>query len=257
MRRTSSLLFLGLLWSGLGSVASADVVPDGVRGVRYTLTVENLADYPDHAFILYPTTNAGYGYVLEPNVGLRRVMMGERRFGPTRLHAMTRAELRRHDPSAPRHPHGDNGERVLVVDAPPGPPRSLEAAAAIHPPDLVPIDSTLDAVERVFRISRLDAQVFELTLVRETWIHRDGRREDRTSGAPPEATPEPTPTAEPAPAPAEPAPAPAARRTPPIAAPPAAAPESLSGCSVGTSRSRLPAFAIASVIALALLRRRR
>ena len=160
--------------------ARADVPPPGVKSVEYTLTIANRAQFPDWVFIVYPTSNNGYGYVLEEGKPISNVMMGsQRRTGPSRLHAMKRADFDKFAAKAPRHPHGDHDEMVMVVNPPPPPPGSLQAAAAIEPPEGIPMSSTIVGVERVYRIKRLDAAKFELALAEETTIHKDGKREKR------------------------------------------------------------------------------
>ena len=36
--------------------AAADVAPPDMRSIDYTLTIDNLADYPDHVLLIYPTS---------------------------------------------------------------------------------------------------------------------------------------------------------------------------------------------------------
>lgn len=147
-----------------------------MRGVNYVLKIDNLEEFPDHAFIVYPTSNFGYGYVVETSpVNLIRLMMRESsRRRPSRLYAMSKAALAKHDPDAPRYPHADDRTPVMVVDEPPK--SALRADAAIEPPALVPEDSKIVRIERTFHISRLDRRAFELELVKEETIEGEPPR---------------------------------------------------------------------------------
>ena len=153
--------------------ARADALPPRMRGVGYVLKIDNLDEFPEHAFILYPTSNSGFGYVVETSpVNVIGVMRRDNWKGPpTRLFAMTKTELAAHDPDAPRHPHADDYKTpVMVVDEPPE--SALRAEAAIEPPDLVPEDSEIVRIERTFHIARLDDRAFELELVKEETIDK-------------------------------------------------------------------------------------
>lgn len=174
---TTALVALALT---LGSSASADVAPPNKRGVKYTLTIENLDQHSGHVFIAFPTSNLGYGYVLEKGVGITNVLTRKSWKGEnSALHAMTRKDFDAYEPNPARHPHGDKNEEVSVVRQPPGPPQSLAAAVTIEPPDLVPNHSPVVAIERVFRIVTLDDKVFELQLVKEITTQKGGKKTER------------------------------------------------------------------------------
>lgn len=182
--------------------ARADVLPPGLRGVEYVLKIDNLDAYPEHAFIVYPTTNSGFGYVVETSpVNVIRLMRRKDWKGPaSRLYAMTKAELAAHDPDAPRPPHADDRKTpVMVVDEPPK--SALRADAAIEPPDLVPHDSDVIRIERTFHIAKLDPNAFELELVEEKTVDGAGQ-EEVTRPAEKEVAAEADPPEAAAPAPA-------------------------------------------------------
>lgn len=235
----AALLALVVLLAG--ARAGADAVPPGQRGVEYTLTIENLADYPDHAFFVYPTTNNGYAYRLSPGKSLNGLLARAGWAGPgSSLHAIPRAELQRRIPQPKELPHGDRGEMVQIFPPPRG---ALVASADITPPELVPTDSPLRRIERVYRIARLTADTFELALVENTGVKKDGSR------APvPLSAASATPSAEPAPSasPASPPPAPG---------PPARTAGCGGGCAMPPAGPAAAAWAPA--LALALLRLRR
>lgn len=157
----------------------ADAIPEDYRSLQYDLRIENLAEYGDYAFILYPTSNNGFGYVVEDaNVPLTHVMMNGRHGLTTRLCVMTREELRRHDPTAPRYPHGDDDQLVMVVQQPP--PSAPVAEADISPPPMVFDSDPRLRVSRTFRIAHVTPRELDLRLVEEVTLMRDGTRHVRT-----------------------------------------------------------------------------
>ena len=170
-----------LSWS---LTAQADVAPPDKRGVDYTLKITNIKDFPNHVFIAYPTTNHGFGYVIEEGKPITRVLVRKSWKGEaSALHAMTREAFDKANPNPPRHPHGDNRDKVLVVKAPPGPPASLRAAKTIGPPPLVPTRSRVVGVTKVFRIERLTDSIFELKLVREVVKEKKNKKGARKAEA--------------------------------------------------------------------------
>ncbi|MBT3814739.1 hypothetical protein HOE37_00095 [Candidatus Woesearchaeota archaeon] len=62
MKKLISLFFVLSLF--LVSSVTADMMPAGHKSVRYTFEIENIADYPDHVFILYG--EIGTREILEP-----------------------------------------------------------------------------------------------------------------------------------------------------------------------------------------------
>ena len=182
MRQSALPAFAALLLLTLASPARADIPPTGVKGFAYQFTIANLADFPDYVFIVYPTSNSGYGYVYEAGKGYSNLMMRESWKGPgTSLYAMKRSDFANHAPSPSHYPHGDKNVEVTVVRAPPKPPRALMSSILIAPPPLVPLSSTITSIERVFRIRALDATHFDLVIAEETAVHADGKREKRAS----------------------------------------------------------------------------
>ena len=177
----------------------ADAPPPDRRSPHNPLKGAKPSGPPPHVFLIYPTTNSGFAYVLEEGKGLTELMMRESWKGPaTRLYAMKRTDFAAHAPKPNKYPHGDDDAIVAVVDAPPAPPRALKADAEIEYPEGVPLDSPVVRVEKVFRISALTSDRFELTLVRETETTKDGRSRPRPraapSAAPSAAAPPPTKT---------------------------------------------------------------
>ena len=94
--------------------AAADVAPPDMRSIDYTLTIDNLADYPDHVLLIYPTSNNGFAYVFEPDKAMVGLMVNNSRSGTTALYAMTRADFDARNPDPSTYNHGDNGELVTV-----------------------------------------------------------------------------------------------------------------------------------------------
>ncbi|MCB9593110.1 MAG: hypothetical protein H6719_10290 [Sandaracinaceae bacterium] len=239
-----SIVICAALLAAAGT-ARADAIGPGQRGLGYHFEVTNLAEHPDYAFILYPTSNSGFGYVMEEGLSLDRLMMGQRLGGPTHLVAMTRDALRRHDPTAPRHPHADDGRPVLVVREPPA--SAPVAEAVIHPPGLVAQDDPRWQITRRFRIARVTETALVLELVEEVTQMRDGTSRVRTGAGAERTIPAPDGWQDPVAAPrpfgallrrpqvrqlTEAAPAQVAAPEPeaPAAAPPAAPRRASSGC---------------------------
>jgi hypothetical protein len=171
--------------------ASADLVPPGFRSLEYSLVIEGLDAHPDWVFFVYPTSNYGFAYRLETGKGLSNLLMGPRAGQPaSRVHAIPHAELDKQVGTPNAHPHGDEGEMLQVF---PPPKRALVAGAEIAPPDRVREESPIRGVERVYRIARLGKDVFELALVREIEIMKDGSRVPK--GGAPALAPPSVPTA--------------------------------------------------------------
>jgi hypothetical protein len=173
----------------LVSAAHADVPPIGMRTPDYELTIENLASYPNHVFFVYPTTNSGYAYRLESGKGLTSLMMRELHGETTELFVTTRAAF---DKSAKAHsyPHGDKGAVVQVFKPISG---ALKSNVAIAPPAFQPDTSNVSKIERVLRISRLDNDAFELSIVRNDAVLSNGSRMAVALDAPVTATPAASP----------------------------------------------------------------
>ncbi|MFT5681521.1 MAG: hypothetical protein ACI8RZ_002427 [Myxococcota bacterium] len=156
----------------LSLTAHADLAPPNMRGLRYTLTIDNLAEYPEHVLLIYPTSNNGYAYVVEPDKGLTGLMHSEgSRHGPTALYAMTRADFEARYPEPFVYDHGDDGAMVMVVPLPQ--PNDLRAELNIAPPDLVPTHDPRIGLVRTVHIATLDESYFELALVSEEPIYAD------------------------------------------------------------------------------------
>lgn len=162
-----------LTLASVAGVSSADVVPPGRKGVAHDLVVDNLGAFPDHVFIVYPTSNHGYGYVLEAGKPINGLLVRDDWKGPgSRLYAMAKKAFDAHYGVPNSHPHGDNREMVQVV---PRPPKSaLVADAALDPPGLVERASPLVRVDRTFRITVLEDDRFEVDLVRRVDHFDDG-----------------------------------------------------------------------------------
>ena len=161
--------------------ARADAAPQGVRGLEYKWTIANRDKFPNHALLIYPTSNHGFSYLVEEGKGLTNLMRRSSYKGPaTRLYAMKKADFEKFSKGAHRYDHGDKGEQVMVLPPPPSPPEALKADAAIEPPPLVAEESSVLAVERTFRIKTLSDAKFELELTEEVWVHKNGKREKRS-----------------------------------------------------------------------------
>ena len=169
-----------MLVLGVVHPARADVAPPGIKGVRYSLTIANRAQYPNHVFIVYPTTNNLYGYVLEEGKPISNLMMRRSwKGGASALYAMQKSVFEKYAAGSHHYPHGDNGELVNVVPRPPAPPDALPAKAEIAGPQGVPEASPIEAIERVYRIKTLTDAVFELVLDEEVTVYKGGKREKR------------------------------------------------------------------------------
>lgn len=184
------ILFSLLVPTLLSAPSAADIVPPGMRGVKYSFNISNLKDYPDHVFIVYPTTNHGCGYVYQENKGVTRLLMRKSwKSTGSRLHAMKRAEFARRNPNPKTYDHGDNGDALVLVTTPPGPPHSLPSSILIEPPPMVPQKSPVAAVHKIFHIKRLTDKEFELELEQTTTTMKDGRKEIKKFLATAEARP--------------------------------------------------------------------
>ena len=224
-----------------------------MRGVKYTLTIENLSEFQDHVFIAYPTSNSGFGYVLEEGKPITNLMMSEGWKGPgTSLYAMTRKAFDEHDPNPSAYPHGDNDVVVKVVPAPPGPPRALKAEADISPPGLVPDDSPVAGIERVFRITKLDSGGFELTLLRTITTHTDGSKktQELVKSAAAKSEKQPTPSGDVAAKASD--PTTKAKPAPPENPP---SQRGCAGCGVSRRDREVPAFVALLLVVAAVVRR--
>lgn len=179
----------------LAARAHADAIPDGKRGVGYTMTVENLGDYPDRVFFVYPTSNGLVAYRLEPGKGLTNLMApAGSRGDPAHLHAMKRADYDKLDPRPKALPHGDDGAVVELFT----PPRNaLRASVSLSGPGLVEASSPVRSVDRVYRITRLTDDAFEIEVKKNEAILKDGSRrpEPYTPPPPPRTVADTTPKA--------------------------------------------------------------
>lgn len=156
----------------LSLTAHADLAPPNTRALQYTFTIDNLDEYPDHVLLLYPTSNNGFAYVVEPDKGLTGVMMREGWRGEsTSLYAVPRADFEANNPEPAVHDHGDGGAMVMVV-RPPG-SAALRAELDIRPPELVPSHDPQIGLERIVHIATLSESTFALELVSERAIYRE------------------------------------------------------------------------------------
>lgn len=152
--------------------AHADLAPPDTRALSYTLTIDNLAEYPDHVLLIYPTSNNGFAYVVEPDKGLSRLMMREGWRGEgTSLYAVPRADFESANPEPSVYDHGDGGAMVTVVPLPAA--SALRAELDIRPPDLVPSHDPQIGLERTVHIATLSESTFALELVSERAIYRE------------------------------------------------------------------------------------
>lgn len=177
MRIARRPFLLATLALGVAPVpARADVIPDGVRSLGFRLSVSNLGTYLGAwGFVIYPTSNYGFGYVFEPSVSLVHLMLPARgRRPPTQLHAIPRAAFDALVEGASRYPQGEHRELVTVV---PAPTNSVVAPLPLAPTLLVPETSTRMRVTRTLRIATLTEERFDLVLEREVYTHRDGHEE--------------------------------------------------------------------------------
>ena len=153
----------------LTATALADLAPPDRHSVNYTLTIDNLNEYPDHVLLIYPTSNNGFAYVVEADKELSGLMMRAGRRGEgTSLYAMTRADFAEHAPTPSVYDHGDDGAMVSVVPRPPS--STLKAVLNIQPPDLVAIGNPQIGLVRTVHITTLNDAAFELSLVSEEAI---------------------------------------------------------------------------------------
>ncbi len=151
--------------------ARADLAPPNTRTLSYTLTIDNLAEYPDHVLLIYPTSNNGFAYVVEPDKGLSGLMMREGRRGEgTSLYAVPRADFESANPEPSVYDHGDGGAMVTVA---PLTASALRAELDIRPPELVLSHDPQIGLERIVHIATLDESTFELSLVSEQSIYRE------------------------------------------------------------------------------------
>ena len=155
--------------------ATADVMPPNWKTVAYDVEISNLDEHPDHVFLIYPTSNHGFAYVFDPDVGMTGLMLREGQRGSgTSLYAYPRAAFEAKNPAPSRHPHGDNDELLTVVTLPYG---ALQAEATFSRPDLYPASSDVDRIERSYRIASLDDGAFVLELTAAHAITVDGERQ--------------------------------------------------------------------------------
>ncbi len=167
-----AVLLILLTWPTLGS---ADAMPPGYRSVRYQFSVTNLDAYPNYVFFVFPTTNYGFAYQLEKGKSIAPLLLSSRSISgvPSALYAIERKDFKRAVPKVTAHHHGENGALVNVFKPP---PKALKAAADIEPPGIVPTDSPLKSLEKVFVIKRLDQQRFELVQTQEITTTNNGKR---------------------------------------------------------------------------------
>ncbi len=159
--------------AALSTAASADALPPNVRVIEYTFTVDNIDEFPDHVFVISPTTNSGFGYVYDPEVGPPRALIAEGRRGePSRLLAFPRASFEAANPEPVMHPHGINDAMVQVVPNTRGVSLRAEQPLTLHR-QVRPSDPAL-SVERVFHIESLTDSEFVLSIVREVQTNTDG-----------------------------------------------------------------------------------
>jgi hypothetical protein len=146
--------------------AAADAAPPNMRGVDYEFKLVNQDAFPTYVFLIYPTSNNGYAYVVEKDKGLANLMMRVgSKTGPTALYALKKAEFDTWQPAPHRYNHGDNDAMVSVVPQPPA--SALKASKTIEPPGLVRDSSPIQAIRRSFQIVKLTDTTFELALVEE------------------------------------------------------------------------------------------
>lgn len=161
------------LWLLVPSLAFADALAPNQRTLDYSFEIVNIADFDNYYFIIYPTTNSGYGYAIENGADLTNVMMNRRGI-VSRLYAMPKDVLSEHDPTAERHEHAVNGVATYVIRTPDSAPRTLVAEADIAPLGTVPLADPRISVTRRFRIAQLDDSTFDLQWIDEITQNRDG-----------------------------------------------------------------------------------
>lgn len=190
-----AVAWIALASSLLSARAEADVIPNGKRAVGYTMTVENLGDYPDRIFFVYPTSNGLVAYRLEPGKGLTNLMAPSGSRGdPAHLHAMKRADYDKLDPKPVARPHGDDGA-VVELFTPPS--KALRASVSLSGPGLVEASSPVKSIDRVYRITRLTDDALEIEVKKNEAVLEDGSRrpEPYTPPPPPRTVADTTPKA--------------------------------------------------------------
>ena len=156
--------------------AAANMAPPEVRALDYTFVIDNLADYPDHVLLIYPTTNNGFAYVVEAGKGLTGLMIrADWRSEGTALYAMTRADFEAHAPEPSVYGHGDEGVMVTVVPQPPS--SALRAERDIQPPERIWESDPERGLIRIVHIETLDETTFTLGLISEETVYADGNTE--------------------------------------------------------------------------------
>jgi len=173
------LLAVAILLCALAGLAQADAAPPGQRSLDYKFTISNLKEYQDYVFLIYPTSNSGFAYVVEPGVGLSNLMMDGGKGEATALYAVPRKDFEASDPNPERYDHGDHGEMVIVTVLPGG---ALKASSSIAPPERVPDADPLVSLERVVRIVKITDSAFVLEPTDEILGYRDGSTVHRKPG---------------------------------------------------------------------------
>ena len=148
--------------------ASANLAPPERRPLVYSLTIDNLADYPDHVLLVYPTQDPDRAYVFEHLAQLGQVLTREGPEGGSALYAMPRADFDAHAPSPESRNYGDG---VSLTAVPPPPATAQRAALDIRPMEWVWWNQSERELVRTIHIDALSAEGFVLSMVSEEIRH--------------------------------------------------------------------------------------
>lgn len=156
--------------------AHADALPDGVRGVAYNVSYENLDAYPQYVFFIYPTTNSGFAYRVETGKSITNLMsrIGQHGSPGSSLYAVKKSEFDKPEYKKNRYEHGDKNELVQVFAPIPG---AVKSNLIVSPPGgYVAFDSPQKELTRVFRIVKVTDDTLELAVAKNEMLLRDGTK---------------------------------------------------------------------------------
>lgn len=173
--------------------ASANLAPPERRPLIYTLSIDNLADHPDHVLLVYPSHTPDRAYVFEHKTELGDVMMREGSEGGSALYAMPRADFEAHAPNPETLRFGDD---VWLTAVPPPPPTALRAALDIRPLEWVWEHQPERELVRTVHIDVLSSEAFVLRMVSEETLRSEAGRAETLEERmlPPSSTPLPKQT---------------------------------------------------------------
>ena len=161
--------------------ATANIAPPQRRPLIYSLTIDNLADYPDHVLLVYPTLSPDRAFVFEHKTELGQVMTRESPEGGSALYAMSRADFEAHAASPESLNYGDG---VWLTAVPPPPATALKAELDIRPMEWVWEFQTERELVRTVHIDVLSTEAFVLQLVSEELLHDETGSQDHFGPVP-------------------------------------------------------------------------